>query len=85
MARIVIYNIAAEYGGALAILREYYEMAKKDLNNEYLIITGLVALESFQHVEVRSYPWVKKIYYSECNLKFFTQLEFLDFGKQKRL
>ena len=46
MARIVIYNIAAEYGGALAILKEYYELAKKDLNNEYLIITGPLPLES---------------------------------------
>ena len=29
---------------------------EKDSNNEYLIITGLAPLESFQLVEVRSYP-----------------------------
>ena len=60
MARIVIYNIAAEYGGALAILKEYYELAKNDSKNQYLIITGLVPLEHYHHVEVQSYPWAKK-------------------------
>lgn len=56
----LIYNPAAEIGGALTILNEYYQGALEDKENEYIFIVSLVDLVSKDNVKVIKFPWVKK-------------------------
>jgi glycosyltransferase involved in cell wall biosynthesis len=60
MSRILIYNIAAEYGGSLAILNEYYQNAILDESNEYVFITSVIKLDSTNNVRSLAFPWSKK-------------------------
>lgn len=59
MSKILIYNIAAEKGGALTILNNYYEKAKLDKNNEYLFVISRQNLKNDININLKEVPWVK--------------------------
>lgn len=57
---ILVLDVAASESGALTILKEYYEKAKRDLNNQYLFCVSTTELESMGNVKILTLPWTKK-------------------------
>lgn len=57
--RYLIYDVAAESGGALSVLNGFYEKAICDLNNDYIFVVGRVELKECRNVSVLHLQWVK--------------------------
>lgn len=49
---IMIYDIAAEYGGAETVLRSYYERARLDSVNFYYFVVSRIILEETDNISV---------------------------------
>jgi glycosyltransferase involved in cell wall biosynthesis len=58
--KIMVFDVAAESGGALSVLNDFYDKYKADLNNEYIFIVSKPKLEETPDLKVLRYPWVKK-------------------------
>ena len=58
--RIIVFDVPAENGGALTILKQYYETAINDSNNEWIFVVSKVILERHKNIQIISFPWVKK-------------------------
>lgn len=66
--KIVVLDTAAEKGGALTVLKDYYNKAKIDIDNEYLFITGNIALDSAPNITCKRFPFSKRNWL--CRLLF---------------
>lgn len=60
METILVFNVAASAGGALTILREYYEKAINDTENQWIFILSTPKFEQRKNIRVINYPWIKK-------------------------
>lgn len=59
--RIVVNDIAAECGGALTILRQFYDYIRKhDTENEWIFLLSDSLLEETKNIKVRTLPIIKK-------------------------
>lgn len=58
--RIMVFDVPAEYGGALSILKQYYEEACSDAANEWIFVVSKPELAETDNVKVIRLPWVKK-------------------------
>ncbi len=67
----LIVDFAAATGGALTILKEYYEKAKKDINNEYVFLLSDNYLEETNNISIRVLKEEKK-WINRLLFDFFT-------------
>lgn len=58
--RILVYDVAADSGGAVTVLQSFYEEFKKDTENEYLFVLSVYKLQETDHIKVLNFPWIKK-------------------------
>lgn len=58
--RILVYDVAADSGGAATVLQSFYEEFLKDQENEYVFVLSVYELPKTDHVQVLNFPWVKK-------------------------
>ncbi|MEG1836459.1 MAG: glycosyltransferase [Synergistaceae bacterium] len=61
-SRIFVYDIAAESGGALSVLRDYHDQAM-DLNRadiEWYFAISTPNLQSTSNIKILRFPWIKK-------------------------
>ncbi len=58
--RILVYDVAADSGGAATVLQSFYEEFCKDRDNEYVFVLSVFRLETKPHIEVVNIPWIKK-------------------------
>jgi len=58
--KIIVFDVAAEYGGALTILKQYYDLAVKDKENHWTFVISNSSLIEADNVKILSYTWVKK-------------------------
>jgi len=58
--RTLVVDVAADSGGALIILKQYYEEFLKDQENEYIFVVSVVDLEPKENIQIEKLPWVKK-------------------------
>lgn len=58
--RILVYDVAAENGGAVTVLQSFYEEFCNDRNNEYIFVLSVCELAEQPHIRVLNYPWIKK-------------------------
>lgn len=58
--RIMVFDVPAESGGALTILKQYYDRAVEDKNNEWIFIISTPYLKETKNVKIIRYPWIKK-------------------------
>ncbi|MCM1342935.1 MAG: glycosyltransferase [Muribaculaceae bacterium] len=63
MGRILVYDVAAEYGGALKVLLHYYESAVGDKANEYYFVVSKPELEEQKNIRIIRLPWVKRSWF----------------------
>lgn len=58
--RILVYDVAADSGGAVTVLESFYEEFRKDTENEYLFVLSVYELSETPNIKVLNFPWVKK-------------------------
>jgi len=58
--RLLVYDVAADSGGAVTVLQSFYEEFLKDTENEYIFVLSVYHLPETEHIKVLNFPWVKK-------------------------
>ena len=58
--RILVYDVAADSGGAVTVLKSFYEEFCRDTENEYVFVLSVFELPDTEHIRVLNYSWVKK-------------------------
>jgi glycosyltransferase involved in cell wall biosynthesis len=58
--KLLVYDVAADSGGAVTVLQSFYEEFRKDTENEYLFVLSVYELEETEQIKVLNFPWVKK-------------------------
>ncbi len=58
--RIMVFDVPAENGGALSILKKYYADALNDNKHEWIFVVSTPQLAETENVKVINYPWIKK-------------------------
>jgi glycosyltransferase involved in cell wall biosynthesis len=57
---ILVMDVPAEKGGALTILKQFYNEAVSDKSTYWIFVTSLPKLEELENIKNIRYPWVKK-------------------------
>ncbi len=57
---ILVYSVAAESGGALSVLMDFYEQFKKKKENHYYFVVSTPHLEECDNITVLRFPEIKK-------------------------
>lgn len=60
---VLVYDVAAEHGGAASVLQYYYEKHKADVDNSYTYLLSTFHLEPVGNVSVINAPEVKKSWF----------------------
>ncbi len=60
---VLVYDVAAESGGAVSILEYYYEMHSKDKKNHYYYVLSTYHLDKRDNITVIKVPFVKKSWF----------------------
>ena len=50
--RIMVFDVPAEYGGALTILNQYYNTAIKDKENEWIFVVSTPKLKETDNIKI---------------------------------
>lgn len=59
--KVLVYDVAAEDGGGLLLLKEFHEAAKTAPNHiKWVFLTSLPELDAAENIEVHRYPEIKK-------------------------
>lgn len=58
--KIMVFDVPAESGGALTILKQYYQEALKDKENEWIFVVSTPQLKASENAKVLNYAWIKK-------------------------
>ncbi len=58
--KVVVFDVAASTGGALSVLKSFYEAAKVAKGVRWVFILSAHHLEETDNIEVKSYSWIKK-------------------------
>ncbi len=69
---ILVLDVAASESGALTILKEYYEKAKKDIGNQYIFCVSKTDLKSEGNVKILELLWTKKSWFHRLWFEFVT-------------
>ncbi len=70
--RLLVYDVAADSGGAATVLKSFYEEAAEDTKNEYVFVLSVCRLPELAHIKVLNFPWVKK---SPLHRLYFDQVK----------
>lgn len=69
--KILVYDVAASEGGAVTVLKSFYEEFKQDKENEYLFVLGVYELEETGNIQVLNFPWIKKSHFHRLYFDHF--------------
>jgi glycosyltransferase involved in cell wall biosynthesis len=70
--RILVVDVAAEAGGALTILNQYYDSFSMQKENEYIFCISVVdGLKPMDNVSIVKLPWVKKSWFHRLWFDYF--------------
>ena len=58
--KTLVYDVAADSGGAATVLQSFYEEFVEDTENEYLFVLSVCQLKETAHIKALNYPWIKK-------------------------
>lgn len=63
--RIMIFDVAADSGGALSVLQDYYQdLVQTPDGNEYFFVISTPELKEMQNITVINFPWIKRSWFS---------------------
>lgn len=58
--RVLVVDVAAQYGGALSVLNDYLKIFSNDTNTEYFVVVGTLNYDDRQNIHFIKAPFVKK-------------------------
>jgi glycosyltransferase involved in cell wall biosynthesis len=59
--KIIVYDVPAASGGALSILKDFYEEVKTSTNTtEWIFVVSTDQIKSTENIKVLNYSWIKK-------------------------
>lgn len=63
--KIMVFDVAAESGGAISILNEFYNQFKNDPNEEniYYLILSVADLKAASNIMILNFRWLKKSWF----------------------
>ena len=71
--KVLVVDIAASTGGALSILKDFYEEIKKDKNNEYIFLLSDNYLKETYNIKTiilkKEKKWIKRLLFDHINGK----------------
>ena len=71
--KILVVDIAASTGGALSVLKDFYEETKKDKNNEYIFLLSDNYLKETSNIKTiilkNEKKWIKRLIFDHINGK----------------
>lgn len=77
--RIVVNDIAASKGGALTILKDFYNCVREnDTENEWIFLLGDNILEETENIKIFTLPEVKNSWAKKLLFDFFTGKKFIN-------
>lgn len=56
----MVFDVPAESGGALTILKQYYEKAALEVNTNWIFVVSTPKLKPQKNIKVLNYPWIKR-------------------------
>lgn len=75
---IMVFDVPAAEGGALTILKQYYEKAINDKNNKWFFVISTPDLDETENVVVLRYPWVKKSWFHRLFFDMFVAYKIVE-------
>lgn len=59
---VLVYDVAAEFGGALSILTDFYEQVRNIHNDDIIwhFVLSIPKLDNQRNIRILKYPWVKR-------------------------
>lgn len=76
--RIVVNDIAAQKGGALTVLKDFYNYVKEnDTENEWIFLLGEKLLEETDNIKIITLPKIKNSRIKKIIFDFFTGKKFI--------
>jgi len=77
--RIVVNDIAASKGGALSVLKDFYNAVREyDKENEWIFLLGDNYLEETENIKIITLPHVKKSRFNKLLFDFFKGKNFIN-------
>lgn len=78
--RIEVFDVAADRGGALTMLRGFYEAALQTPEHEWIFHVSTPQLPETENIRVHNHPWVKRswfhrLYFESIANRFVRQAE----------
>ncbi len=70
MKKVLVYDCAAESGGALTVLKQFYEKYAHEHKYKYYFVVSVAELEGMDHLKVIKLPWVKKSWFHRLYCDF---------------
>lgn len=70
--KIMVFDVPADGGGALTILNQYYDIAVKDSDIEWIFVISTPKLSEQDNVKVLNFPWVRKSWFHRLFFDIFT-------------
>lgn len=67
----MVFDVPAESGGALTILKQYYKKAIQDIDHEWIFVVSTPYLVETDNVKIINFPWVKKSWLHRLYFDFF--------------
>lgn len=75
---IMVYDVAAESGGAVSILKYFYNIHKNDKANHYYYMLSVYSLDEVENITVINVPEVKQGWLSRLKFDYFGVRKYLD-------
>lgn len=74
----MVFDVPAENGGALTILKMYYERAIKDQSKNWVFVISTPELVETKNIKVIRLPWIKKSWFHRLFFDFFVAHRIVD-------
>lgn len=71
MVRVLVLNVAAEKGGALAILTAFFESVRQSGTHAWRFVVGRSQLTESRDIRVSAFPWVKRSWFHRAFFDVF--------------
>ena len=69
---IMVFDVAAEGGGALSVLTDYYNEYCKDIKNNYYLVLGKPHFEQRSNIKIINKSWIKKSWFHRLFFDLFS-------------
>jgi len=69
--KTMVFGIPAEYGGALTILKQYYDKAVQEKDIDWYFVLSTPTFEEKDNIRILRFPWIKKSWFHRLYFDIF--------------